>query len=63
MSLDIKPVNYELVFEPNLKTFKFSGKEKIKIKILKIQPGATSKHCAAFSKSTAKGSGLIFRLL
>jgi tricorn protease interacting factor F2/3 len=30
-----KPLNYELIFEPNLKTFKFEGQEKIKFKILK----------------------------
>lgn len=35
MDSNIKPISYELSFEPNLKTFKFSGKEKIKIKILK----------------------------
>jgi len=35
MSLDIKPVNYELVFQPDLKKFTFSGKEKIRLKISK----------------------------
>jgi len=35
MNKDIKPINYELTFEPNLKTFKFLGKEKIKFKVLK----------------------------
>lgn len=35
MDANIKPINYELVFEPNLKTFKFSGKERLKFLVKK----------------------------
>ncbi len=31
----VKPVNYELTFEPNLEKFKFNGQEKILVNILK----------------------------
>ena len=35
MDGNIKPLSYDLVFEPDLKTFKFAGKEKIRLKILR----------------------------